>query len=465
MKIVILGAGRVGESVAESLVSEKNDITIIDTDPAHLKTLQDRIDLRGVAGNGINPSVLQQAGIEDADIFIAAAQMDETNLVAAKLASKLFNVPDVIARVRSTEFPGYQELLGKDGFGVTHLICPEQSVTNYIENLIEYPEALQILEFANGEVSLIGVRAYAGGPLVTHNLEEIPALVPGVGMRIVAIFRNERAVGCEGYTRIEPGDEVFVMCETRHIRKVLGALRRMDKPVKRVMIAGGGNIGLRLARAIEKDYQIKIIERNKKRCEYVATQTASSTLVFNGDATDEDLLHDENVSEMDLFLALTNDDENNIMSALLAKRLGARRTIALINRKAYGDLMQGSQIDVAISPAQAVIGELLQHVRRGDVVSVHSLRRGAAEALEAIAHGDARTSKVVGCPSTKLPLPKGAQLGAIVRYVGVQETATEILFPSADVIIQPEDHLIFFLPSKRMIRDLEKLFQVGATFF
>jgi trk system potassium uptake protein TrkA len=474
MKILILGAGRVGESVAESLVSERNDITVIDQDPARLRLLQDRLDLRGVVGNGTQPSVLRDAGIDDADMLISCAPMDETNLVACKVAHDVFNVPTTIARVRSPEFQNGSELLGKTGFAVDQVICPEQSVTTYVRKLIEYPEALQVLEFASGLVSLIAVRAVAGGPLVQHSLAEIPKLVPGLDMRIVAIYRQDKVLATlEGATRIEPGDEVFVLAATEHIRTVLGALTRIDRPVKRLMMAGGGKVGLRLARELHEEYQLKIIEGDRKRCDYLASQLPANVLVLHGDSTDEDLLEDENVREMDLFLALTSDDEDNILACLLAKRMGARRVFALINRKAYADLMQGTQIDIAISPAHAVIGELLAYVRRGDIEAVHSLRRGAAEALEAIVRGDSRSCRMAGRRLEQIELPDGAQVGALVRGLhrpdGSEATAEEarpqVIIAHHDTVIQPNDHVIVFIPRKRSIRAVEKLFQVSATFF
>jgi trk system potassium uptake protein TrkA len=473
MKILILGAGRVGESVAESLVSERNDITVIDTDPVRLRALQDRLDLRGVVGNGIQPSVLREAGVEDTDMLIACAPLDETNLVVCKVAHDVFNVPTTIARLRSPEFEDGSELLGKNGFSVHSVIHPEQSVTAYIRKLIEYPEALQVLEFGHGLVSLIAVRAVAGGPLVQHALAEIPQLVPGIEMRIVAIYRQDKVVRqLDGRTRIEAGDEVFVLAATEHIRTVLGALRHRDRPVKRVMIAGGGRVGLRLAREIEGRYQVKIIEQQRARCEYLATQLSAGVLVLHGDSTDEDLLGDENVQDMDLFMALTSDDEDNIMACLLAKRLGAKRVLAVINRRAYADLVQGTQIDIAISPSHAVIGELLAHVRRGDVEAVHSLRRGAAEALEGIVRGDAKTCRMAGRRIEEIGLPEGAQVGAIVRGLHLADGSEiereyakpRVIIAHHDTVILPNDHVIVFVPRKRMVRQVEKLFQVSATF-
>jgi trk system potassium uptake protein len=472
MKILILGAGRVGESVAESLVSERNDITVVDTDPARLRALQDRLDLRGVVGNGIQPSVLREAGIEDTDMLISCAPQDETNLVACKVAKDQFNVQTTIARVRSPEFQDGSPLLGKAGFGVDKVICPEESVTAYIRKLIQYPEALQVLEFAHGLVSLIAVRAVAGGPLVRHSLAEIPALVPKAEMRIVAIYRQDAVLPqLDGDTRIEPGDEVFVLAATEHIRTVLGALRMRDLPVRRLMVAGGGKVGLRLAREVHADYHVKIIEPQRTRCEYLATVLPPEVLVLQGDSTDEDLLGDENVDQMDLFLALTSDDEDNIMSCLLAKRLGARRVLAVINRRAYADLVQGTQIDIAISPSHTVIGELLAYVRRGDVEAVHSLRRGAAEALEAIVRGDSKSCRFSGRRIDEVGLPKGAQVGAIVRGLhrsdgseAGADARPEVIIAHHDTVVQPNDHVIIFVPRKRMVREVEKLFQVSATF-
>jgi len=305
-------------------------------------------------------------------------------------------------------------------------------------------------------VSLIAVRAFKGGPLVGHPLKDLRKHIPNVDARIAAIFRGDSPIVPEGDTVVQAGDEVFCMAATKDIRTVMQELRRMDRPVKRVMIAGGGNIGERLARALDGDYLVKIIDRNKPRCERLSN-VLDNALVLNGDVTDETLLESENVDEMDLFIAVTNDDENNIMSTLLAKRMGARRVVALINRRAYVDLLQDGRIDIAISPALATIGSLLAHVRRGDVAQVHSLRRGAAEALEAVVHGDAGSCRMVGRKLEDIELPKGATIAALVR-------GEEVIMAHHDTVVEAGDHAIVFVTEKKMVPKVEKLFQVSAGF-
>ena len=456
MKIVILGAGQVGSTVAESLASEANDITVVDIDGARLRGLQDRLDLRTVLGSAAHPSVLVEAGIEDCDLMIAVTQSDETNLVACKLAQQLFNVPTRVVRLRATDYLANERVLGPDCFGVDLAICPEQILTDYIAKLVEFPEALQVLEFAHGKASLVAVRAFQGGPLVGHPLKDLKKHIPSVDTRIAAIFRGDSPILPEGDTVVQAGDEVFCLAATQDIRRVMHELRRVDKPVSRVMIAGGGNIGLRLARAIERDYAVKIIEYDKRRCEILSTRL-DRALVLQGDVTDEGLLEAENVADMDLFVAVTNDDENNIMSCLLAKRMGARRVVALINRRSYVDLLQAGQIDIAISPAQATIGTLLAHVRRGHVTQVHSLRRGAAEALEAVVHGDRDSCRCVGRKIEEVDLPRGAAIAAIVR-------GEKVIMAHHDTVVQAEDHVIVFVTDKKLLSKVEKLFEVSVGF-
>ena len=475
MNIIILGAGQVGASVAEALASEANDITIVDQNTAALAALADRLDVRTLTGNAAYPSVLREAGIGDADMLIAVTQSDQTNLVACKIARSMFNVTTRIARLRSQDFLN-EELLSNDNFAVDYAICPEQDITDYIVKLIEFPEALQVLEFAGGKVTLVGVRAYQGGLLVGKPIRAMRDHMPaGVDARIAAIFREHQPVNPDGHTVIEPGDEVFLLAATFHIRTALQELRRMLKPVRRVMIAGGGNIGSRVAATLGRKYEVKLIERDQQRAESVANRLAD-TLVLLGEATDETLLVQENIDEVDMFLALTNDDEDNIMAASLAKRLGCKRVLALINRRAYADMVQGGPIDIGLSPAQVSIGSLLAHVRRGDVAKVHSLRRGAAESLELIVHGDANTSKVVGRRIDELPPIKGAHIGAIVRHDKephvvnrggflVDAYIDQVIIPHHDTVIEAGDHVVVFCMRKRQVAEVEKLFQVDAGFF
>ncbi len=462
MRILILGAGRVGESVAESLVSEQNDITLIDPDPDRLRFLEDRLDLRGVVGNGIQPSVLRRAGAEDADLFVACASLDETNLTACKVAKSVFGIRTTIARLRSEEFEDGKTPLATEGFGVDHVICPEESVMHYVHKLINYPEALQIVEFSQGRAHLIAARAAVGSVMVHHTIGEFKKLFPQTPMRVVAVYRQEDELPITSQTRVLPGDEVFVLADKHKIRAVLGAIHKDDREVRRVMIAGGGKVGLRLARSLIGQCEVKLIEIDRKRCNYLATELPSNMLVLCGDSADEELLVEESVGDMDLFIALTSDDEDNILSSMLAKRLGARRVISLINRRIYAEMMQGSAIDIALSPAQTVIGELLVHVRRGAVAAVHSLRRGAAEAIEGIARGDVRSSKLVGRRVKDINLPEGARFGVVVRGQG---DACEVLMPHHDLVVETDDHVIIFIPNKHMLREVEKLFLVSATFF
>ena len=457
MKIIILGAGQVGSSVATNLASEANDITVVDENAAVLQDLQDRLDIRTVIGLASHPDILAQAGADDADMLIAVTNSDETNMIACQVAYTLFHTPTKIARVRSVEYLKYQRLFSQEALPVDVLISPEQLVTDYIQRLIETPGALQVLDFADGKVQLVAVHAYHGGPLVGHELRDLKEHMPGIDARVASIFRKGQQITPEGDTIIEVDDEVFFVAARKHIRAVMGELRKKDKPVRRVILAGGGNIGLRLASAIEGRNQVKIIERNEERAKRLS-EILDKSIVLLGDAADEELLIEENIENTDVFCALTNDEEANILSAMLAKRLGARKVMSLINRASYVNLVQSGTIDVAISPQQATIGSLLRHVRRGDVVMVHSLRRGAAEAIEAVAHGDHSSSRVVGRTIDEIKLPRGTTIGAIVR-------GEEVIIAHHDTVIKTDDHVILFLSDKKCIQKVEQLFQVGVTFF
>lgn len=461
MKIIILGAGQVGGTLAVNLASEANDITVVDTNATLLEDLRDRIDIGVVTGSASHPDVLVRAGIEDADMLVAVTSNDEINMIACQVAHSLFRTPTKIARVRSQAYLSQGNLFSNDVIPIDVLISPERLVSDYIYRLIEHPGALQVLDFAEARVQLVAVRAYYGGPLVGQELRYMRQHMPSVDTRVAAVYRRGKAIMPEGSTVIEADDEVFFIAAKADIRAVMSELRRLESSYKRIIIAGGGNIGSRLASQLEKRYSVKVIEFNEDRCNRLSEEL-EDTVVLLGSASDQDLLLEENIEDTDVFLALTNDDEANIMSSMLAKRLGARKVMALINNPAYVDLVQGGEIDIAISPQTTTIGSLLTHVRRGDMVNVHSLRRGAAEAIEVIAHGDSKTSKVVGRAIEDIDLPEGASIGAIVRE---HDTGSEVIIAHDNVVVQTGDHVIVFLVNKKYTKDVERLFQVGFSFF
>jgi len=457
MKIIILGAGQVGISTAEILAKEDNDITLIDNVASQVEGLQDRLDIRTIVGSASHPSVLEQAGGPDADLILAVTDQDEVNMAACQVAYTLFRTPKKIARIRSVEYLTHREIFSDDSIPVDVIISPEQLITQHVLHLIEYPGALQVVDFAGGKIQLVGLKAYHGGPLVGRELRTIREDLPTVEARVAAIYRHDRPIIPEGDTIIEPNDEVFIVAAAPHIPIVMSEFCAVEAPGQNIMLVGAGKIGLQLARSLEQNnYQVKLVEHGAERARQVAEQL-DATIVLRGDAADEDLMLQENIDAMDVFCSLTNDDEANILSAMLAKRLGAHRAMALINRSAYVDLIESSVLDVAISPSLITVGSLLTHVRRGDTIAVHSLRRGAAEAIETIAHGDATSSSVVGRRIEEISLPSGTRVGALLRN-------QEVIIPHHDTVIEAEDHVILFVIDKKHIRDVERLFQVKVTF-
>ncbi len=450
MKILVLGAGRVGTSVVSNLAQENYDVVVVDKNPEILRELRDRFDIATVTGNAAHPPVLGSAGAEDADLIVAVTSDDETNILACQIAHTLFRVPKKIARIRAIEYTRYPQLFGPGGLAVDVVISPEQIISDFISGLLQYPGASQVLDFADGRVRLVSVQAVAGGPLVTHPIRELHQHMPRVHARITAIFRQGRPIVPTGDMIIEPGDEVFFVASPAEIRGVMSELRGLDRPYRRIMFAGGGHIGKRVAKALERRFQVKVIEKDPKRARKLAADL-DNTVVLVGDAADRDLLLNENIENIDVFCAITDDDEANILSAMLAKKLGARRVISLINRPAYADLVERNLVDLVISPQEATIGSLLRHVRRGDVVQVHSLRRGAAEAIEAVAHGCPGRSRVVGRTIERLKLPAGVVPGVIVR-------GKEVIQAHHDTQIQENDHVIMFLLDKKLIPTVENLF-------
>jgi trk system potassium uptake protein TrkA len=456
MKIIILGAGQVGRTAAHHLAREAaNEVTVVDINDELLRDLQDRLDIRTLVGSGTQPSVLEAAGARDADIFIALTNSDEVNMVACQISWSLFNKDATrIARIRSADFTKHTKLFSSEdrAFAVDVPISPEQLVTDHVVHLIHYPGALQVLDFADGRVRLVGVKALRGGALVGQQLKHLPTHIQGRDARVAAIYRGGQSIKPEGETIIEHGDEVFFIAAREDIRVVMNEMQKLEDPVRRVVIAGGGNIGFRLAQTLEVQHQVKLIERDPRRAKRVSEQL-SNTIVLSGDAADEELLLEENIDSADVFVAVTNAEEANILSAMLAKRLGCHKVMALINRPAYAELMQSGSIDIALSPQQVTIGSLLAHVRRGDVVRVHSLRRGAAEALEVIVHGIQGEGRVIGRKIENIPLPEGTTIAAIAR-------GDQVVIAHHDTVIQRDDHVIIFLTDRRHVEAVERLFDV-----
>ena len=456
MKIIIIGAGQVGTSVAKNLVGEDDDITVIDTNQKSLQILSERYDLQTVLGNGSHPTVLKRAGADDSDMIIAVTNSDETNMVACQVAYTLFHTPTKIARVRNINYLDQTILFTQEALPIDVLINPEQLVTQYIKHLISFPGALQVVGFADGKVQMVAVKVTQDSVLLNKRIGDLPKELSTSDFRIVTLFREGKGIIQNGNTIINDEDELFIIAASKHIRTILKSIIHVERPIKRIIIAGGGNIGLNLAKLLEKQYQVKIIEKDENQAK-VASESLKNSLVLQGDATDGDLLTEENIEDTDIFCALTNSDEANIISCMLAKHLGAKKVMSLTNRAAYVDLVQSDVIDIAISPQQATIGSLLAHIRHGDVVVVHSLRKGAAEAIEAVAHGDSRSSNVVGRSIDNLSLPPETSIGAIVRN-------EKVLIAHHDTVIEAEDHVILLVADKQRVPEVERLFQVGITF-
>ncbi|MBR9884007.1 MAG: Trk system potassium transporter TrkA [Oceanospirillales bacterium] len=457
MRIIILGAGQVGAALAEKLSSEANDITVVDNEPERLRLLQDRLDLRTLEGEASYPGVLDQAGCADTDMLIAVTSSDEVNMVACQIASTLFNTPRKIARIRSPHYMAHADrLFASSAVPVDVMISPEQLVTAYIEQLLQYPGAIEVLDFADGLVKLVSIRVAAKSPICRRRLSELSRQLPDVRMRVVAIYRQGEAVGISGDTLIEANDELLFVSVAEQMPRVMSLCCGERPPYQRIIIAGGGNIGKALAERLEGRYSVKVIERNIARCNQISGEL-TQTVVINGGASEANLLEAEGIEQTDLFCALTNDDEANIMASMLAKRLGARKVMTIINNPAYIELIEGEGIDIAISPQQVTIGSLLTYVRRGDMARVYSLRQGNAEALEAVARGG-RRSRLVGRRISELPQPDGVVLGAVVRDGGV-------LIAKGDLRIQEEDHLIFIMANRQSQGAVEKMFQEGLALF
>lgn len=451
MKILILGAGVTGASVAEALASEENDIVVIDFRTDLLEALKERFDIATVTGNAAHPSVLEQADISNTDMVIAVTDRDETNMLACLIINALYSKPKTIARVRAIDYLKHPRLFGSKGIPVDIVISPEQIVMNSIRNLIEFPGVLQVSEFANGLVRLFSVKVVADGVLTGKKIKTLKERFVNGKTRVVAIFRNGEPLYINGESTIETGDEVFFVAPRQEVRRVLEELGKLEPPLKRIIIAGGGHVGKRLALALENNHQVKIIEANPRRAKKIANDL-NKTIVLLGDCADEKLLKDESIESTDLFCAITDNDGVNIISASLAKSLGARKTICLLNHISYTKLLPGTSIDAVVLPNQETLGSILKHVRKGDVAEVSSLCGGTAEAIEAIAHHNGRDDSVVGKRVDSIKFPDGIVIGALIRE-------NVVISIHHDTVFKEDDHVIMFAKDKKLIPYIEKSFQ------
>lgn len=451
MRILILGAGMTGASVAGALASEENDIVVVDSKPHLLDNLKQRFDIATVCGNAAHPSVLEQAGIENTDMVIAVTDSDETNMLACLIIDTLYTRPKTIARVRAIDYFQNPRLFGPEGIPVDIVISPEQIVMNSIRNLIEFPGVLHISDFAGGLVRLFSVKAVENTFLTGKKIKALKERLADSKIRIAAIFRQGLPLQVSGEAVIEADDEVFFVAPRKEVRRVLKELHILEPPMKRIIIAGGGHIGKRLAMALEKDHNIKIIESNPERANKIANELEHS-VVLQGDCADETLLLDESIDNADLFCAITNHDGVNIISASLAKSLGARKAICLVNHQSYTKLLPGTGIDLSVQPNVETLGSILKHVRRGDVAQVTSLCGGSAEAIEAIAHQSSEPNSVVGRRVDAINLPEGIVLGALIRN-------QEVIAIHHDTVFEENDHVVMFTMDKRLVQNIEKAFQ------
>jgi trk system potassium uptake protein TrkA len=451
MKIIILGAGQVGGSLAENLAKEDNDITLIDLDETRLRQLKHRMDIQTIQGVGSHPAVLIQAGIEQADMLIAVTNSDEVNMLACHIAGTLFKTPTKIARIRATPYYEYPSLLAQSHMAIDVCISPEELITSHIENLIHYPGASQVIQFSTKAVMMLTIKVFESSSMIGQTLTELTNSLGDIDAKALSILRLQKALDPHERNLIEANDHILFISHPKSVELILIALQRYTHPNRRIMIAGGGHIGTKLAKTLEHNYRIKVIDKNEAQAHVLASELHKAT-VLQGNIADSELLVNENIEFTDLFCAVTNDDETNIMACLQAKRLGARHTMALVNRNAYVELIDDSSIDHAISPQHITIGSILAKLRRGHMLKVQRLQHADAEVIELIALGDEHHSDVVGKTISDIDLPKGALIVAIVRH-------NEMIMAAPNVVINALDHVIILLLKKRYVRQVEKRFQ------
>ncbi|MFP4668545.1 MAG: Trk system potassium transporter TrkA [Desulfobacterales bacterium] len=453
MKIIIVGAGEVGYHVASRLSFEKKDVVVIDRDPAAIRRLSDNVDVEAVNGSGSSPKVLKEAGLKEAEILLAVTDSDEINLIACLMADVISPTTKKLARIRDGDFDPYHQVLHDQAPHIDTVINPEIEVVKSIERFLSIPGAVDVSEFAGGMLKFIGLYLTSGSLMAGIRLSEIPEKI-GQQILVAAVVRKEELIIPGGDARLYPGDLVYFISEEKGLAPILKAFDREVRPVRRTMIVGGGRIGARLAGALEKKgIQIKIIERSQARCSELAAEMKKA-VVIQGDGSDQGLLMEENIREMDAVITLTNDEETNILVSLLARRMGAGKSITKLNKFSYFPLMPTIGIEQVVSPRLSAINTILQHIRRGKVLSVRTLTDEQAEVMEAEA---LETSDIVGKPLRKSSLPKGSLIIGIIRK-------GHVLIPSGDSVIEPGDRIIIFA-KRQVVPKIERILTVKLEFF
>ncbi len=458
MKVVICGAGQVGTSIARHLAGENNDVTVIDHDPALVRKITETLDVRGVEGWASHPQILEQSGVADADMLIAVTHSDEVNMVACQVSHSLFEVPTKIARIRQQQYlqPIWGDLFSRDHMPIDVIISPEYEVARAIGRRLQMPGAIDVVRMGDGRVSVVGVRCEEDCPIIGQPMRQLTQLFPDLNLRVVGIVRDEHGVVPRSDAVMMSGDDVYFICDTAHLPRAMAAFGHEETEGRTVVIAGGGNIGLRLAQEIETEHEgvrAKVIEYDRDRARVVA-QTLDSTVVFHGDALDPEILEEANIANTETFVAVSNDDEVNIISSLLARRSGVSRTVALIANSTYTPLITSLGIDVVVNPRAITVSTILQHVRRGRIRNIYTVRDGFGEVIEAEA---LETSSLVGKSLREARLPDGVVIGVILR-------ADEVLVPRGDTEIRAGDRVILFAATEA-IRKVEKMFAVRLDFF
>ena len=449
MKIVILGAGRIGGSLARNLSNSNYEVCIVDEDKNKLSDLEDKLDIMTVEGHASHLNTLKKSGLDNETTLLAVTSNDEVNIVACQLAKKVFKVKKTICRFRDDV---YFDQLSVFGEGVIDIpISPEDEITSHLKELIDHPGSNQIESFANGKVKLVSVKAKKKGKLVGRELKGIKEDMPNIDAFVPTIYRKGNPFIPSGETIIKENDEIYFISSESNIGAIVDEFRDHEEQYSRIMIAGGGKVGFSLAKDLEKDYNVKLIDSNPERCMKLSKEL-DKTIVLSGSATNESLLKSENISNIDIFCALTDDDETNVMSSLLAKKMGAKKTMIILNNPSYLGLVPGF-IDIYIAPYRLTVSSVLQDLRDSDVAQDVILKVNlGAEAIEGIVHANEFTSPLFGRPIKDVPLPEGCVIAAIIRH-------GELIIPSSSVDLTLNDHLIIFLSDKNKINEVEVLFK------